>query len=70
MKDSLVAKYEAGELPTRKIVDDLLGPENDYGAGEQYYRRFQLMEWYGNPWYLRVRFDEQGNVIQFSAHPD
>jgi hypothetical protein len=29
-----------------------------------------LTEWYGNPWYLSVRFDEQGKVIDFAARPD
>jgi hypothetical protein len=69
MKDSLVAKHAAGALPTREVVDRVLGPDDDRADAPEY-RRFRLMEWYGNPWYLRVRFDEQDNVVQLSAHPD
>jgi hypothetical protein len=68
MKDSLEAKYRAGELPTRDIVDGLLGPDDDRIDNPEV-RDFSLMEWYGNPWYLRVRFDEQGKVNYFGAHP-
>ena len=67
MKDSLEAKYRAGELRTREEVDRVLGPDDDRekGAGN---RNFGLMQWYGNPWYLRVWFDKEGRVIDLSAH--
>ena len=68
MKDSLEAKYRAGEFPTRDIVDGLLGPDDDRADAPEV-RDFGLMEWYGNPWYLRIRFDDQGKVIDLGAHP-
>lgn len=67
MKDSLEAKYRAGELPTQEVVDRILGP-NDEPMNAPEDRIFSLTEWYGNPWYLRVRFDGQGKVIYFDAH--
>jgi hypothetical protein len=69
MKDALIAKYAAGQLPTRDEVDRLLGHDDDRADAPQH-RYFRLMEWYGNPWYLRIRFDERGKVIDFAAHPD
>jgi hypothetical protein len=66
MKDSLEAKYRAGKLPTREVVDRLLGPD-DNGMDTPEVRGFNLMEWDGNPWYLRVRLDEQGKVNDFRA---
>jgi hypothetical protein len=58
MKDSLVEKYAGGEFQTREQVDSSLGPA-DAGRNTDEYRRFQLKEWYGNPWYLMVRFDDR-----------
>jgi hypothetical protein len=68
MKDSLVAKYQAGKFPTREIVDQVLGPDDDRSDGPEH-RHFDLLEWYGNPWYLRILFDDRGNVVAFSAQP-
>jgi hypothetical protein len=67
MKDSLEAKYRAGELPTRGDVDRLLGPDDDRIDALEY-RSFGLTQWDGNPWYLRILFNEQGKTIEFSAH--
>lgn len=69
MKDALLAKHAEGKLPTREIVDRLLGPD-DYGKNRSDYRYFRMQEWYGNPWYMRIQFDEQGRVLIFSAHPE
>ena len=69
MKESLVAKYQAGELPTREAVDQALGPDDNRTDAAEY-RYFHLKNWDENPWYLRIRFDENGKVIDFSAHPD
>jgi hypothetical protein len=59
----------AGAFPTQAALDGALGPDDDPG-NDPGYRYFRLNEWYGNPWYLRVRFDEQGNVQQFLIAPD
>ena len=69
MKDSLIAKHAAGEFPTREVVDRILGPDDDR-ADAPAYRYFRLLEWYGNPWYVRIRFDEHGQVIGFAANAD
>ena len=69
MKDSLVAKQQSGEIATRDVVDQVLGPDDEPG-NDLSYRYFRITEWYGNPWYLRVRFDGQGKVEQFIVAPD
>jgi hypothetical protein len=68
MKDDLVAKYQLGQLPTRAAVDDVLGPgDEDMGWPN---RRFNLKNWDHNPWYLRIRFADDGRVSDFGAYPD
>src|SRR5207249_3174927 len=69
MKDSLEAKYKKGELDTRDIVDRLLGPDDDKIDANDY-RYFHLENWDGNPWYLHVRFDDHGRVVELRASPD
>ncbi len=69
MKDSLLSAYSSGALPDRIAVDGTLGPDDERG-NDPGYRYFRLTEWYGNPWYLRVHFDEQGKVQQFIVAPD
>lgn len=71
MKDSLAAKFAAGELPTATVVDKVLGPDDDLTTTPTSdHRYFRLKEWYGNPWYLRILFDEQGNVLRVNANAD
>jgi hypothetical protein len=69
MKDSLLAKRATGELATRDAVDAVLGPDDEHGE-EPGYRYFRLKEWYGNPWYLRITFDEAGRVTRFMVAVD
>jgi hypothetical protein len=69
MKDSLMAAYAAGALRNRATFDALLGPDDEPGRAPEY-RYFHLTEWYGNPWYLRARFDEQENMVQLVIAPD
>ena len=54
MKDSLIAKYKAGEVLTRSDADRLLGPAED---GSDNMRRYLMKQWL-SPWYLRVVLDE------------
>jgi hypothetical protein len=70
MKDSLLAAHASGAFPDRTAVDGALGPDDEPGVDDPSYRYFRLTEWYGNPWYLRVRFDERGKVLQFIVAPD
>ncbi len=66
MKNSLIAKHKAGELSTREAVDRALGIADEQSDESRYY----LMDtWIGVPWYLRVRFNGEGQVTSFSAHP-
>ena len=69
MKDSLLLVNSSGALPDRVAVDNALGPDDEPGIHPGY-RYFRLTEWYGNPWYLRVRFDDDGKVEQFIVAPD
>ena len=69
MKDSLLAKHAAGGLATRADVDSVLGSDDDPTDAPEY-RYFRLKEWYGNPWYLRVTFDADGQVTRFIVAPD
>ena len=66
MKDSLVSKYEAGDLSTLEAVNRLLDPN---GGSRDNYDRIRLSAWDG-PWYLRIDFDEQNNVTHFAVYPD
>jgi hypothetical protein len=71
MKDDLHARYEAGQLATRRAVDDALGPDDDSSPGSSDYRYFRLREpGIPNPWYLRISFDAKGNVERFMINPD
>jgi hypothetical protein len=70
MKDALRAKYASGELATRKAVDEALGPDDEPGETPQY-RYFRLRSpWIHNPWYVRIAFDDHGNVFRFLVSVD
>src|SRR5687767_8417342 len=71
MKDALKAEFSAGKLPTAAVVDKVLGPDDDPSTNAaSSVRYFRLKEWYGNPWYLRVMFDEKGNVLRVDINAD
>ena len=70
MKDSLLAAHASGAFPDRAALDGALGPDDEPGINDPTYRYFRLTGWNGNPWYLRVRFDEQGKVQQFVVNAD
>lgn len=70
MKDSLLGAHASGAFPDRAAIDAALGPDDEPGINDPGHRYFRLTEWYGNPWYLRVQFSEQGKVQQLVVAPD
>jgi hypothetical protein len=70
MRDALLAEHTAGRLTKRADVDRLLGPDDNRGGDPNSYRAYLMENWDGNPWHLRVRFHEGGNIIEFAARPD
>jgi hypothetical protein len=70
MKDALRAKHSAGELATREAVDEALGPDDEPGeTAQDRYFRLRAPGIHG-PWYVRVRFDENGKVVRFLVSAD